>query len=346
MKNKRQTKKAIDKQIVLGEKIKNRLSYYEKSDIKDIPEKDDELNIWIEEFKANQKRIEKKLGEYPTTDESFAAGEGARLGALINSKDRKKPIIKLKNKGIKLGSVVFLKNQDDINEEYDSELKELINTHHRFAIGVYFGPKYNALAVHLLSTSEYVNEINRCGCKLRGDYSDYGNGKQVYLDLQKAFVIKKSCIANYEYDLITVDANLLEDNMFTSNGVQTIYVKGMFGSGVIDMEFDNYNSLNNCRYCQDIELDEIKFKIYKLLIEKLEYNKISKWILLESPSTIGEIYDIAKRLKIYADEHAVTLAEKNDIIKTQIYNLVYNTLKKEQIIKIADYLRRGYRIDE
>lgn len=265
MKNARKTKKDLIEHEILSNRIKEKLNNHMYSNHSEAEVKSDvELTNLIERIQRCEKRLDKNLGKPADNNKPFEVQESERLSTLMNSKDRKKPLIKIKDKQIKLGSVVFLKNQEDINEEYNKELNDLISTHHRFAIGVYFGPKSNAVAVHLLSTSDFVNETNSCGCKLLGDYGNYGNGKSVYLDLQTAYVIKKSCILNYQYDLIKQDKCLLEDNIFTAMGKQTIFIKGLYKSGVIDREFDNYEALNHCSYKQDSELDDLKVRIIQI----------------------------------------------------------------------------------
>lgn len=103
-----------------------------------------------------------------------------------------------------MGDVIYLKNQEDILYTYDEELKHLIDTHHRFVV-ITYTKKYSHANIALLSTSKYLNKDNEMGLLLKGNYSKYGNGKDLYIDYTSVWCIRNSFIKEKSYKLETID---------------------------------------------------------------------------------------------------------------------------------------------
>lgn len=169
----------------------------------------------------------------------------------------KKPISTINKIPVTLGSVVYLKNQENISSIYDSRLKSLIDSSHRFAIMDKLDindfkrllppsdiiKKDNTIPICLLSTSKYLNEDKQLGIKLNGDYSKFGNGKSVYMDITNIFIIKPSCIKEVSYHLSPLDSKSLE--IINLVGVSNFKIyKGLIGDYTVDINMPKYNEAN------------------------------------------------------------------------------------------------------
>lgn len=86
-----------------------------------------------------------------------------------------------------------------------------------------------------------------------------------------------------------------------------------------------------------------RYGLYKSLCKCLSYNEIEKYLILESPASLGgSMYNYMKDLKESADKLGTTLDEKNTIIAIELHNLIYESFTENDLLLMADFLRRRY----
>lgn len=176
-------------------------------------------------------------------------------------------IVKVNKMKIKNGTVIFLKSEDEITRKYDPKLRSLINSGHRFVTLAHSGPKSQCIAIGLLSTSKYLNEKKELGIKLSGNYKEYGNGKDVYMDsVNNLWLIRTNCIKEIAYNLEEIDiGRVLDDHLYYNSANLKIGIKE---DGIINMNFPEFDFyFKNCKVSDEKRQKEVN-------VEFLEDNLI------------------------------------------------------------------------
>lgn len=261
----------------------------------------------------------------------------------IYSKDSRKPIMKIGRNSIQFGSVVKLKKQNEISNKYAPKLARLIADDHRFVVSIYFKFNQPIISVRLLSTSDFMNQTKQLGLRLETDYGKYGNGKQVYVDQQKLWVIKKNCIKSFEYELSDTDKLWLFESQFSSYDYHPEPVKGILDSGALDLAFEEFLNLKEMHFSENEEIEKDLPELAKTYADWLTYDLIKeRFKTWERTSENAEEYDYLARWIIYADLKFDNIEEKREYIS----NLVKNGIKdcsKDFLKKELRNDLRGYR---
>ena len=150
-------------------------------------------------------------------------------------------VLKIKSKKIKFGSVVRLKSQSELGDKYKAKVKSLIGTGHRFVIGPTFDKNSVVVPIILLSTSSFANQEHEKGWKFTGNYGEYGNGKDVYVDCTHIYLIHKNCISSFEYQLEPMDIHYLQDMLMVHGNTSEIDV-GIYNS-IVQSKLNDYKYL-------------------------------------------------------------------------------------------------------
>lgn len=252
--------------------------------------------------------------------------------------------MKLKGKKIKFGTVVFLKNQIDIKDKYDNRLLKLVNARHRFVVGPNFGKRCQCVPVYLLSTSEFSNVDNKKGRLLTGNYGKFGNGKSVYVDLEKVWLIKKDNIKEIAYNLLENDICLLIQNILDSTLSKNNLKAGIkTESSIFKNEFSDYAHMYSFTQ-NDSNLNEINDVIFIAtnMRDKIPEEKYEDFVnsYLSTLGTSGDIMDEYKKL---INSELPELKDRSEFIR-YMYRAIWNTILKNKILveKIAYALKRGY----
>ena len=252
--------------------------------------------------------------------------------------------MKLKSKKIKFGTVVFLKNQTEIRDNYDNRLLKLVNARHRFVVGPNFGKRCQCVPVYLLSTSEFSNVVNRKGRLLTGNYGKFGNGKDVYVDLEKVWLIKKDNIKEIAYNLSKSDICLLIQTILDSTLAKNNLKAGVkTESSIFKNEFNDYAYMYNFTQ-NDSNMNELNDILFiatnardRIPEEKYE-DFVNSYL-----SKFGTSNDIMNEYKKLIDSELPKLNGRSEFIR-YMYRAIWSTiLKDEALVKqIAYALKRGY----
>lgn len=165
-------------------------------------------------------------------------------------------VIKIKKMKLKLGTAVFLKE----NENYDPRLRSLVKGKHRFVIIAHAGKKSPCVAVGLLSTSKYMNEELEFGIKLMGDYGEYGNGKDVYMDSNNIWLIRTDSIEKVAYQLADQDVVRVTSN-FLSSRINVTVRPSIKDSGFIKMFISDFQLYFDIKAHNDVEQRDLDTRI-------------------------------------------------------------------------------------
>lgn len=147
------------------------------------------------------------------------------------------PCCYVNNEPLYNGSAVFLKKDTKISGQYNWNLNRLIEQNHRFVIQVSMLKIGNPLVVSLLSTSRFLNQEQKLGIRLSGNYH---KNKYVYMDAKNSYVITPDCIKCLDYKLTQDDASKCA-TIVRSNTHNIILHKGLLYNNEINEAYDWFN---------------------------------------------------------------------------------------------------------
>ena len=201
------------------------------------------------------------------------------------------PCCYVNNEPLYNGSAVFLKKDTQISGQYNWNLNKLIEQNHRFVIQMNMLKIGSPLVVSLLSTSKFLNEEQRLGIRLSGNYH---KNKYVYMDAKNSYVITPDCIKCLDYKLTNDDASKCA-TIVRSNSYDIILHKGLLYNNKID---EAYNWFNKNYYMNKFSEEDQK-AINTLYVadfvkqQSYEAIKISLTELKKKyPNTIKEAYEV------------------------------------------------------
>lgn len=248
-------------------------------------------------------------------------------------------IVKVGKMKIKLGTAIFLKPQKDISKQYEPVLRRLIQENHRFVVVAHAGPKSQCIAVCLLSTSKYMNEEQRHGIKLEGNYKEYGNGKDVYMDCNDIWIIKTNCIDKIAYNLDKDDVHRVYTDCIFYN--ENFSIKNCFNEedGIMKLYYPEYEFYFKQKQEHIILSEEVLDKASDRAIE-IGYKNCLKIlenfeILMKESAKLGYTGPLTDVNKIINSIESIE--DKKNLIKAMA-----DIKSSNEFTEIADILRRNY----
>lgn len=242
------------------------------------------------------------------------------------------PCCYVNNEPLYNGSAVFLKKDTQISGQYNWNLNKLIEQNHRFVIQMNMLKIGSPLVVSLLSTSKFLNEEQRLGIRLSGNYH---KNKYVYMDAKNSYVITPDCIKCLDYKLTNDDASKCA-TIVRSNSYDIILHKGLLYNNKID---EAYNWFNKNYYMNKFSEEDQK-AINTLYVadfvkqQSYEAIKISLTELKKKyPNTIKEAYEVL------TESQPNITGEEFD---RQLLALILATTDDLNITTVSQYMQRGY----
>ena len=242
------------------------------------------------------------------------------------------PCCYVNNEPLYNGSAVFLKKDTEISGQYNWNLNRLIEQNHRFVIQMNMLKIGSPLVVSLLSTSKFLNEEQRLGIRLSGNYH---KNKYVYMDAKNSYVITPDCIKCLDYKLTNDDASKCA-TIVRSNSYDIILHKGLLYNNKID---EAYNWFNKNYYMNKFSEEDQK-AINTLYVadfvkqQSYEAIKISLTELKKKyPNTIKEAYEVL------TESQPNITGEEFD---RQLLALILATTDDLNITTVSEYMQRGY----
>lgn len=242
------------------------------------------------------------------------------------------PCCYVNNEPLYNGSAVFLKKDTEISGQYNWNLNRLIEQNHRFVIQMNMLKIGSPLVVSLLSTSKFLNEEQRLGIRLSGNYH---KNKYVYMDAKNSYVITPDCIKCLDYKLTNDDASKCA-TIVRSNSYDIILHKGLLYNNKID---EAYNWFNKNYYMNKFSEEDQK-AINTLYVadfvkqQSYEAIKISLTELKKKyPNTIKEAYEVL------TESQPNITGEEFD---RQLLALILATTDDLNITTVSQYMQRGY----
>ena len=242
------------------------------------------------------------------------------------------PCCYVNNEPLYNGSAVFLKKDTEISGQYNWHLNRLIEQNHRFVIQMNMLKVGSPLVVSLLSTSKFLNEEQRLGIRLSGNYH---KNKYVYMDAKNSYVITPDCIKCLDYKLTSDDASKCA-TIVRSNSYDIILHKGLLYNNKID---EAYNWFNKNYYMNKFSEEDQK-AIDTLYVadfvkqQSYEDVKISLTQLKKKyPNTIKEAYEV------WTESQPNITGEEFD---RQLLALILATTDDLNITTVSEYMQRGY----
>lgn len=242
------------------------------------------------------------------------------------------PCCYVNNEPLYNGSAVFLKKDTQISGQYNWNLNKLIEQNLRFVIQMNMLKIGSPLVVSLLSTSKFLNEEQRLGIRLSGNYH---KNKYVYMDAKNSYVITPDCIKCLDYKLTNDDASKCA-TIVRSNSYDIILHKGLLYNNKID---EAYNWFNKNYYMNKFSEEDQK-AINTLYVadfvkqQSYEAIKISLTELKKKyPNTIKEAYEVL------TESQPNITGEEFD---RQLLALILATTDDLNITTVSQYMQRGY----
>lgn len=242
------------------------------------------------------------------------------------------PCCYVNNEPLYNGSAVFLKKDTEISGQYNWNLNRLIEQNHRFVIQMNMLKIGSPLVVSLLSTSKFLNEEQRLGIRLSGNYH---KNKYVYMDAKNSYVITPDCIKCLDYKLTNDDASKCA-TIVRSNSYDIVLHKGLLYNNKID---EAYNWFNKNYYMNKFSEEDQK-AIDTLYVadfvkqQSYEAIKISLTELKKKyPNTIKEAYEVL------TESQPNITGEEFD---RQLLALILATTDDLNITTVSQYMQRGY----
>lgn len=231
------------------------------------------------------------------------------------------------------GSAVFLKKDTEISGQYNWNLNRLIEQNHRFVIQMNMLKIGSPLVVSLLSTSKFLNEEQRLGIRLSGNYH---KNKYVYMDAKNSYVITPDCIKCLDYKLTNDDASKCA-TIVRSNSYDIILHKGLLYNNKIDKAYDWFNKNYYANKFSEEDQKTINTLYVADFVKQQSYEaiKISLTELKKKyPNTIKNACE------------ALTESQPNitgEEFDRQLLTLFLATTDDLNITTVSQYMQRGYK---
>lgn len=227
-------------------------------------------------------------------------------GAINFAIEQIKPCAYVNNEPVYAGACVFLKPDNEIIGQYDWNLCRLIDKGHRFVILMHLGLKKSALVVSLLSTSKYLNEEQKLGIRLNGNYHP---NKYVYMDAKNSYVINSNCIKSVDYNL-TDDDRCRCRSVITNSKMDLVTLhKGLLENNVVDKYYSIYNSIYNNKF-NDAEQAILDLTLFNDYVDAL---------------SLDEVYEKLKELK---ETNPDVFVMASDMLMKKYESLDYNNIEE------------------
>lgn len=242
------------------------------------------------------------------------------------------PCCYVNNEPLYTGSAVFLKKDTEIPEQYNWRLNKLIEQNHRFVIQINMLKIGSPLVVSLLSTSRFLNEEQRLGIKLSGNYH---KNKYVYMDAKNSYVITPDCIKCLDYKLTDDDTSKCA-TIVRSNTNNIILHKGLIYNNKIDKAYDWFNK----NYYENKFSEEDQKVINTLYVA--DYVKQQSYEAIKSSLT-----ELKKKYPNTIKNACEVLMESQPNITDeefdrQLLALFLATTDDLNITTVSKYMQRGY----
>ena len=242
------------------------------------------------------------------------------------------PCCYVNNEPLYNGSAVFLKKDIEILDQYNWNLNRLIEQNHRFVIQMNMLKIGSPLVVSLLSTSRFLNEEQRLGIRLSGNYH---KNKYVYMDAKNSYVITPDCIKCLDYKL-TDDVSKCT-TIVRSNLYDIILHKGLLYNNKIDKAYDWFNKNYYMNKFSEEDQKAINTLYVADFVKQQSYEaiKISLTELKKKyPNTIKEAYEVL------TESQPNITGEEFD---RQLLALILATTDDLNITTVSKYMQRGYK---
>lgn len=243
------------------------------------------------------------------------------------------PCCYVNNEPLYNGSAVFLKKDTEISDHYNWNLNRLIEQNHRFVIQMNMLKIGSPLVVSLLSTSRFLNEEQRLGIRLSGNYH---KNKYVYMDAKNSYVITPDCIKCLDYKLIDDDVSKCT-TIVRSNLYDIILHKGLLYNNEIDKAYDWFNKNYYMNKFSEEDQKAINTLYVADFVKQQSYEaiKISLTELKKKyPNTIKEAYEVL------TESQPNITGEEFD---RQLLALILATTDDLNITTVSKYMQRGYK---
>lgn len=230
------------------------------------------------------------------------------------------------------GACVFLKKDTEIKGQYDWKLNNLIEQNHRFVIQMHDGKIGGYLVVSLLSTSQYLNEEQRLGIRLSGNYH---NNKYVYMDAKNSYIVKSECVKSLAYNLNEDDADRCLAAIRNNKTDSIALHKGLLYDDSQDKAYDCLCKIFNAKLdnTEQRKLDVIYVKQY---VDGLPYDMVKFQIIEESKRHADIMEDAIKVLKVENPDLS------DEAFNRRLLTLFLATTDSLNITKVAEIIQRGY----
>ena len=242
------------------------------------------------------------------------------------------PCCYVNNEPLYNGSAVFLKKDTEISDQYNWNLNRLIEQNHRFVIQINMLKIGSPLVVSLLSTSRFLNEEQRLGIRLSGNYH---KNKYVYMDAKNSYVITPDCIKCLDYKLTDDDTSKCA-TIVRSNSYDIVLHKGLLYNNKIDKAYNWFNK----NYYENKFSEEDQKAINTLYVadfvkqQSYETIKISLTELKKKyPNTMKNAYEVL------TESQPNITGEEFD---RQLLALFLATTDDLNITVVSKYMQRGY----
>lgn len=242
------------------------------------------------------------------------------------------PCCYVNNEPLYNGSAVFLKKDTEISGQYNWNLNRLIEQNHRFVIQMNMLKIGSPLVVSLLSTSKFLNEEQRLGIRLSGNYH---KNKYVYMDAKNSYVITPDCIKCLDYKLTNDDVSKCA-TIVRSNSYDIILHKGLLYNNKIDKAYDWFNKNYYANKFSEEDQKTINTLYVTDFVKQQSYEaiKISLTELKKKyPNTIKNACQVLTEL-----QPNITGEE----FDRQLLTLFLATTDDLNITAVSQYMQRGY----
>lgn len=242
------------------------------------------------------------------------------------------PCCYVNNEPLYNGSAVFLKKDTEISGQYNWNLNRLIEQNHRFVIQMNMLKIGSPLVVSLLSTSKFLNEEQRLGIRLSGNYH---KNKYVYMDAKNSYVITPDCIKCLDYKLTNDDASKCA-TIVRSNSYDIILHKGLLYNNEIDKAYEWFNKNYYMNKFSEEDQKTINTLYVTDFVKQQSYEaiKISLTELKKKyPNTIKNACQVLTEL-----QPNITGEE----FDRQLLALFLTTTDDLNLTTVSQYMQRGY----
>lgn len=245
------------------------------------------------------------------------------------------PCCYVNNQPIYSGACVFLKKDVEIRGQYNWQLNKLIEQNHRFVIQIHEGKVGGCMVISLLSTSQYLNEEQKLGIRLSGEYHD---NKYVYMDAKNSYVIKPECIKSLAYNLNENDRGRCMMAIKNNNTDLVELHKGLLYDETIDTAHKYFANIFGVKLGSDAQqvVDVIYIKDY---VYELPYDLV-KLKLLEETEKSEKCDELIREASRILKTERPTLSPEE--FNRRLLIMYLAAMDDLNVSNIATTLQRGY----